>query len=298
MSPVNDAYHKKGLAPAQQRVDMCKLAAQTSNIVMVDSWEAEQPTYQRSLMVLQRVEDALNDQHSGDWRICLVRFSCTAHSVLARHIELTCWHRLAAHTGYSSTGSSKSRWAFMSAICSAGTQAASASSEPSEGDTRIRAMLLCGADMVASLAVPGVWKPEHVRVILGEHGLVCISRWVLTSQHCFLHSMPGGDICWAMSFLGNDGIGFTCKLLSHCRLISELLCREHSDIMRLLDDPSSPLHEFRHNIILVEDPIVNNISSTTVRQEFAQVGGHTFNASKALENCWPAHNHSQCSPCL
>ena len=70
MSPVNDAYHKEGLAPAEQRVDMCKLAAQTSYIVMVDSWEAEQPAYQRSLVVLQRVEDALNDQHSGDWRIC------------------------------------------------------------------------------------------------------------------------------------------------------------------------------------------------------------------------------------
>lgn len=38
MSPVNDAYHKEGLAPAEQRVDMCKLAAQTSYIVMVDSW--------------------------------------------------------------------------------------------------------------------------------------------------------------------------------------------------------------------------------------------------------------------
>lgn len=37
-------------------------------------------------------------------------------------------------------------------------------------------MLLCGADMVESLAVPGVWKPEHVRTILGHYGVVCISR--------------------------------------------------------------------------------------------------------------------------
>ena len=41
---------------------------------------------------------------------------------------------------------------------------------------RIKPMLLCGADMVESLADPGVWKPEHVRVILGEYGVVCISR--------------------------------------------------------------------------------------------------------------------------
>ncbi len=37
-------------------------------------------------------------------------------------------------------------------------------------------MLLCGADMVESLAVPGVWKPEHVRSILEDYGVVCISR--------------------------------------------------------------------------------------------------------------------------
>ena len=66
MSPVNDAYHKKGLAPAQHRMEMCRLASETSDIVMVDSWEAEQPTYQRSLMVLQRLEQALDEQLSGD----------------------------------------------------------------------------------------------------------------------------------------------------------------------------------------------------------------------------------------
>ena len=65
MSPVNDAYQKKGLAPAQQRVEMCKLAAKSSDIVMVDSWEAQQPTYQRSLKVLQRVKSVLHEYSSG-----------------------------------------------------------------------------------------------------------------------------------------------------------------------------------------------------------------------------------------
>ena len=65
MSPVNDAYQKKGLAPAQQRVEMCKLAAESSDIVTVDSWEAQQPTYQRSLKVLQRVKSVLHEYLSG-----------------------------------------------------------------------------------------------------------------------------------------------------------------------------------------------------------------------------------------
>ncbi len=38
-------------------------------------------------------------------------------------------------------------------------------------------MLLCGADMVESFLAPGVWRPEHLRAILGDdHGVVCIAR--------------------------------------------------------------------------------------------------------------------------
>lgn len=36
-------------------------------------------------------------------------------------------------------------------------------------------------------------------------------------------------------------------------------------------DPASILHEFQHNIILVEDPIVNEISSTKIRSELCKV---------------------------
>lgn len=61
MSPVHDAYNKKGLAPAHHRVAMCQLAADTSPLVMVDSWEAAQEQYQFSLHVLQHLERAVND---------------------------------------------------------------------------------------------------------------------------------------------------------------------------------------------------------------------------------------------
>ncbi|CAL5228862.1 g12073 [Coccomyxa viridis] len=172
MSPVNDAYSKKGLAPAQHRVEMCRLAAQTSDIAMVDSWEAEQPTYQRTLMVLQRLEQALNEQPSG-------------------------------RAGQGQADSD-----------SGGTEQPSSS-------PRIKPMLLCGADMVESLAVPGVWKPEHVRSILEDYGVVCISR-------------------------------------------------EHSNVSQLMEDRVSPLHEFSNGILLVENPIINNISSTVLRQQLAQ----------------------------
>jgi nicotinamide mononucleotide adenylyltransferase len=50
LSPVGDAYKKKGLAPAAHRVRMCELATNTadqkSKFIMVDAWEALQSQYQ------------------------------------------------------------------------------------------------------------------------------------------------------------------------------------------------------------------------------------------------------------
>ncbi|GKA94647.1 nicotinamide/nicotinic acid mononucleotide adenylyltransferase isoform X1, partial [Tanacetum coccineum] len=55
MSPVNDAYKKKGLIPAEHRITMCQLACKSSEFVMVDTWEAKQSSFQRSLTVLSRI---------------------------------------------------------------------------------------------------------------------------------------------------------------------------------------------------------------------------------------------------
>lgn len=60
MSPVNDAYRKPGLVPAAHRVAMCKAAATASTLVMVDSWESQQPQYVRTLHVLQHIQTALS----------------------------------------------------------------------------------------------------------------------------------------------------------------------------------------------------------------------------------------------
>lgn len=64
MSPVNDAYHKPGLLRAQHRIAMCQLAAAESDLAMVDTWEAAQPTAQRSLVVLDRVQQAVQSHYN------------------------------------------------------------------------------------------------------------------------------------------------------------------------------------------------------------------------------------------
>ncbi|KAI9115632.1 hypothetical protein K1719_013301 [Acacia pycnantha] len=59
MSPVNDAYKKKGLVSAEHRIHLCHLACKSSEFIMVDPWEATQGTYQRTLTVLSRVQNCI-----------------------------------------------------------------------------------------------------------------------------------------------------------------------------------------------------------------------------------------------
>ncbi|XP_052207373.1 nicotinamide/nicotinic acid mononucleotide adenylyltransferase [Diospyros lotus] len=61
MSPVNDAYKKKGLIPAKHRIEMCRLACRSSEFIMVDPWEASQDTFQRTLTVLCRIRTSLSE---------------------------------------------------------------------------------------------------------------------------------------------------------------------------------------------------------------------------------------------
>ncbi|KAF6255532.1 hypothetical protein COO60DRAFT_1296557 [Scenedesmus sp. NREL 46B-D3] len=152
MSPVADAYGKKGLAPVQHRLQMCQLAAADTSNVMVDSWEARQQTYTRTVQVL--------------WG--------------SKHLLHT--HQLPP-------------------------------------PTQPRVMLLCGADLLATIAQPGVWVDPDV--ILRDHGIVCV-------------------------------------------------CRQGTDLNQLLDQPSSLLHKYRDNIVLVEEPVPNHVSSTKMRQLLAE----------------------------
>ncbi|KAL7582672.1 nicotinamide/nicotinic acid mononucleotide adenylyltransferase [Lactuca sativa] len=61
MSPVNDAYKKKGLIPSEHRITMCQLVSKSSDFVMVDAWEAKQTSFQRSLTVLSRIRSFFSD---------------------------------------------------------------------------------------------------------------------------------------------------------------------------------------------------------------------------------------------
>ncbi|KAJ5495898.1 Nicotinamide/nicotinic acid mononucleotide adenylyltransferase [Penicillium diatomitis] len=66
LSPVSDAYRKAGLASAEHRVAMCQLAVdQTSDWLMVDTWEPNQKEYQPTAVVLDHFDHEINTVRGG-----------------------------------------------------------------------------------------------------------------------------------------------------------------------------------------------------------------------------------------
>jgi len=66
LSPVGDEYKKAGLLSASRRVEMCRLACdQASSWLMVDDWEASMPEYQRTAIVLDHFDHAINTVRGG-----------------------------------------------------------------------------------------------------------------------------------------------------------------------------------------------------------------------------------------
>ena len=65
-SPVSDAYLKPGLVAGRHRVRMCELACErTSSWLMVDAWEALQPDYTPTALVLDHFEEEINAKRGG-----------------------------------------------------------------------------------------------------------------------------------------------------------------------------------------------------------------------------------------
>lgn len=66
LSPVHDDYKKQGLARAQDRLAMTRLAVQSSDWLCVDDWECRASGWSRTAVVLQHIEaEANRDNHSA-----------------------------------------------------------------------------------------------------------------------------------------------------------------------------------------------------------------------------------------
>ncbi|KAL2044800.1 hypothetical protein N7G274_002575 [Stereocaulon virgatum] len=65
LSPVSDAYKKAGLVSAEHRLRMCEIAVETSDWIMVDSFECVQKEYTPTAQVLDHADYELNVIRGG-----------------------------------------------------------------------------------------------------------------------------------------------------------------------------------------------------------------------------------------
>ncbi|KAI9135807.1 hypothetical protein BKA69DRAFT_1108330 [Paraphysoderma sedebokerense] len=75
LSPTNNSYNKPGLAHSTHRIEMCRLATESSRWISVDDWECRQPRWMRMREVVQNfqteVETIMKD-HNQQFQIMLL----------------------------------------------------------------------------------------------------------------------------------------------------------------------------------------------------------------------------------
>ncbi|XP_033099335.1 nicotinamide/nicotinic acid mononucleotide adenylyltransferase 3-like isoform X6 [Anneissia japonica] len=140
ISPVNDAYGKKDLIESKHRLEMCRLALQTSDWITVDSWECEQNQWHPTMKVLTHHQKAA----LANYNAC--------KGVQVRGVK---------------------RRRQDNDQCT-GSQDVETTQDQSDSDLQVK--LLCGADLLESFAVPGLWADQDVEDIVSKHGIVVITR--------------------------------------------------------------------------------------------------------------------------
>ncbi|XP_076019544.1 nicotinamide/nicotinic acid mononucleotide adenylyltransferase 1-like [Genypterus blacodes] len=136
ISPVGDAYKKKGLIEACHRVEMARLATESSDWISVDPWESLQPEWVETSKVIRHHYKELEAAEGDEDDVDTVKYA------KKRRVQENCYEAAACHRG--------------------------------RDDPCL--MLLCGADVLESFGVPNLWKQEDIAEIVGRYGVVCITR--------------------------------------------------------------------------------------------------------------------------
>ncbi|XP_034254524.1 nicotinamide/nicotinic acid mononucleotide adenylyltransferase 1 isoform X1 [Thrips palmi] len=146
MSPVHDAYQKQDLVSSEHRCNMLRLALSDHDWVRLSEWECQQSGWTRTRQVLQHYQNQLNSAMNANHDSPLKR-------------QRQCSNRDEVDDAVQNF----SNWI--------PNQCASSGS-----DRPVKVMLLCGADVLESFAKPGLWNIKDIETIVGQHGLVVITR--------------------------------------------------------------------------------------------------------------------------
>lgn len=139
MSPVNDGYKKKDLISAKHRCKMVDLALQSSDWIKLDCWESDQDSWTPTVKVIEHHQNIINT---------ITNSNNMLESVAKKQ-------KLDVENLNSINNNSHGSWDL---------------SHP------VQIMLVCGADMLESFGVPDLWDQADIEKIVGNHGLVVVTR--------------------------------------------------------------------------------------------------------------------------
>ncbi|XP_035826080.1 nicotinamide/nicotinic acid mononucleotide adenylyltransferase 1 isoform X2 [Aplysia californica] len=160
MSPVSDGYKKKDLVSAKHRCAMLKAALKSSDWIKMDTWESDQSSWSPTAKVLrhhrQQTEAQFGHKPSPSKR-------------RKKHLNTE-------NTDYHGSEEANDLANTLEAVTVSDLPQNQVPLVEVEGDPAPCVKLLCGADLLESFAVPGLWQEEDIDYIVGQHGLVVITR--------------------------------------------------------------------------------------------------------------------------
>ncbi|XP_060833803.1 nicotinamide/nicotinic acid mononucleotide adenylyltransferase 1 isoform X2 [Rhopalosiphum padi] len=136
ISPTHDLYKKKDLAPSLHRCAMIEQALVALPWVKLSDWEVKQNGWTRTRQVLQYHQN---------------------------HLNMIITSRL---NGSIKIDTSLLPVQFIENL----------NVSDSNQNTAVNVRLLCGADLLESFAVPGLWNDDDIEAIVRDYGLVVVSR--------------------------------------------------------------------------------------------------------------------------
>ncbi|KAK3864161.1 hypothetical protein Pcinc_030131 [Petrolisthes cinctipes] len=159
MSPVHDKYGKEGLVNAGDRVQMLRLALNSSAWVHVSEWETQQDDWTPTREVVQY------------------------HQTM---IQATVRSAGSSSSSSSSAGVPQQGREVIDSVVNSNTDP-NVKRQRGEGNApwlthlstsadQVSVKLLCGADLLESFAKPGLWKDEDIEALVGKFGLVVVTR--------------------------------------------------------------------------------------------------------------------------
>ncbi|XP_022172531.1 nicotinamide/nicotinic acid mononucleotide adenylyltransferase 1 isoform X1 [Myzus persicae] len=136
ISPTHDSYKKKDLAPSSHRCAMIEQALVALPWVKMSDWEVKQNGWTKTRQVLQYHQN---------------------------HLNMLITSRL---NGAIKVDNSLFPVQFIENL----------NINDSNQNRAVNVRLLCGADLLESFAVPGLWNDDDIEAIVRDYGLVVVSR--------------------------------------------------------------------------------------------------------------------------